>query len=220
MGWADFRDKYITGGLLGERSVEAFFGGITGETAADAALQAGNVQAAAQLEQLEYLKQINELPQQYREQALTELAGIYGLGEEGQGIARTQEQLIEQAKTSPLYQELLGTREAGEEALLRTAGATGGLRSGDVQRSLYDYNTQLERQALTQAFGQQQAEYQKQLAGLQGLAGTPTYASQIAQTTGDIGTTQAQSILGAAQAQQQGIQNTTNLGLGIGALLI
>ena len=53
------------------------YAGLTGETAAEAAAEAGEVSAQAQLAQLEYLKEINRLPQQYREAALTQLATMY-----------------------------------------------------------------------------------------------------------------------------------------------
>lgn len=186
----------VTGGALGD-----VVGGITGQTAATAALSAAEMQAQGQREQLEYLKEINRQPQQYREQALSELASAYGLEGEGGQLAA-----IERAKASPLYQEIMAGREAGEEAVMRQASTTGGLRSGNVQSALAEHGSRLQNQALTQAYGQQ-------MAGLQGLAGIPTGGQQIGQTMADIGATMGAGTLGAGQAQQQGIQNMMNMGL-------
>jgi hypothetical protein len=181
---------------------------VSGKTAADAAKRASATQASAMMEQLDYLKEINRLPQQYKEQALTELAGLYGA--EG---SENQQVLIDRAKASPLYQQIMGGQAAGEEAVMRSAAQTGGLRSGNVQHAMYDYNTQLANQALTQTYGQQ-------LSGLQGLAGLQTGEQKIGQTMADIGGVKAQGILGAAGAQQQGTQNLLNFGLGVAGLFV
>jgi hypothetical protein len=134
-----------------------------------------------------------------------------------------QQDLIQQARTSPLYGAMMGGREAGEEAIMRRAGATGGLRSGNVQEAMYDYNTQLQNQALLQSYNQQ-------LQGLQGLAGLPSYAPQIAsgmagvgQTLGagitGAGTSRAQGQVASGQAWQQGLQGISNIiGSGMGQL--
>jgi hypothetical protein len=211
MGWASIRDKYVKPALGGAIFSEDLtgtdlIGGITGQTAADATTQATQVQAQAQREQLDYLKEINRLPQQYREQALTQLAGAYGLpgAEAGAG-----QQFTQGFEASPFYQQYLAGQGAGEESVLRHAGATGGLRSGDVQTALSREATAGRGQALQQYVG-----------GLQGLSGTPTYSSQIGQGIAGIGQTQAQGITGAAQAQQAGLTNTLNLGLGALGFLI
>jgi len=183
------------------------FGG-GGDDAADAATYAANLDYAGRKEALDYLKEVERLPRQYREAALGSLAGLYGLPG---GTGGSQQQYIEQAMTSPLYQSLMGGREAGEEAILRSAGATGGLRSGNVQGALYDYNTQLQNQALLQAYNQQ-------LQGLQGLAGLPSYAPQIAQGMAGLGQTQAQGVTAAAQAQQMGRQQGISNLFGLGQL--
>lgn len=188
-------------------------------TEAGAYERAAAMEAEAQMEQLAYLKEREAIPQQFREEALTRLGGLAGL----EGGVGSQQQLIEQAKISPLYQELLGGREAGEEAILRQAGATGGLRSGNVQAALAGYNMQLQNQALTQAYNQQ-------LQGLQGLANLPSNVTQIGQTMAGIGQTQAAGLtaagqtraagqIAAGQAQQAGIQGVGSaIGSGLGQL--
>jgi hypothetical protein len=141
---------------------------------------------------------------------------------------------IEKAIQSPLYQSLIGGREAGEEAILRNAAATGGLRSGGIQESLYDYNTQLQNKAMLESYNQQLGLYQQKLGGLSGLAGLPSMAPQIAQGISGIGQTQAQGQMAAYQnmlnrqqqqsaQQQQGFGNMMGLGqlgLGIGSLAL
>lgn len=181
------------------------------DDAAKAASAAANTQASWQKEALDYLKQTEQLPQQFREGALKTLGGLYGL-EGGQG---SQQELIDQAKQSPLYQAIMGTKRAGEDSVLRNAAATGGLRSGNVQRALYDYNTQLENKALLDSYNQQ-------LQGLTGLANLPSNANNIANAMGDIGQTLSQGQVARAQIQQQGSQqNMQNLmGLASGAAML
>lgn len=179
--------------------VKSIFGG---DDAADAAKDAAEIQAQAQQQALEYLKETERIPQQFREQALLGLGGLYGL-EGGEG---SQQELIDRAKMSPLYRAILGTGEAGEEAILRRAAATGGLRSGDVQSALYDHTQQLQNRALLESYNQQ-------VQGLSGLAGLPSRAGEIAQYTAGIGQTLGQGQIAAAQAEQAG------LGLGINTLL-
>jgi hypothetical protein len=172
-------------------------GGLTGETAAEAAMEAAGVSAQAQREALEYLKQKEAPILEMREQALPQLAEIFGLGQ-------TREQMLEGIMQGPQYQTAL---QQGEEAILRNQAATGGLRSGGTQAALSQYAPNLLNQL-----------YQQNLSGIQNIAGMKGYTPQIAQTMQNIGATQAAGITGAAQAQQQGMGNLINLGLGIGGL--
>ncbi len=188
----------FVGDLLG-------FGDDPGERAAESSIAAAEIQAAGQeraaqiqadymREALGYLQEREELPQQFREESLQRLAGIAGLP----GGVGDQQQLINQAIASPLYGAIMGGQEAGEEAILRSAAATGGLRSGNVQSALYDYNTQLQNKALLESYNQQ-------LSGLQGMAGLPSGAQQIAELQSGIGQTLGGGAAGAATAQAQGL---------------
>jgi hypothetical protein len=186
------------------------------KTAASGAVEAAKIQAESQREQLEYLKEVNALPTELRNEALTQLAGVSGIGDK-----KTQTDIIERAKSSPLYQELMAGRESGEEAILRGASATGGLRSGGTSESLYKSNINLRNRALTTAYGQE-------LENLRGLARLPTGTRDISNTMGNIGSTMAGGIYNAAQATSQGqiaqgqifqqaAQNIGNIGMqGIG----
>ena len=100
----------IVGGIFG------------GDDAADAATDAANIQAQAQREALAYLKETEAIPQAFREEGLKRLGGLYGL----EGGVGSQQELIDQAQLSPLYQAIMGTQQAGEDAILRQASATGG----------------------------------------------------------------------------------------------
>lgn len=181
-----------------------FLGG--GDDSAKAAKSAAKIQTDFQREALDYLKQTEALPQKFREGALTGLGNIYGLGAPG-----SQEEFFSNLERTPLYGAIMSGRDAGEEAILRNASVTGGLRSGNTQYNLADYNTQLKNQALLTA-------YNDQVSGLQGLAGLPSNANQIAASTAGIGQTLAQGQIAAAQAKQQGNQNMFNNAVGLAGL--
>lgn len=188
------------------------------ELSAETQRSAAEIQAEYQREALDYLKEREAIPREFSEEALTRLGGLYGL----EGGLGSQSRLIKRAEESPLYDALMGGQEAGEDAILRHASATGGLRSGDVQSAMYDYNTQLQNQALL-------ASYNQQLQGLTGLAGLPSNANQIAAGISGIGQTLGAGQMGAGQAlsqgmvagaqtQQMGMQNAVNTALGITGL--
>lgn len=185
------------------KGLKSAWGTISGQSAAESATEAAGIQAAAQTEGLEYLKETEAVPQALRQAGLQQLGGIAGLpGFEEYG---SQQQLIEEAQASPLYQSILGTGAAGEEALARTASATSGLRGGGTASQLANYSQNLEQEALLESYNQQ-------LGGLKGLAQLPSAAPQISQQYGQIGQTQALGVTGAAQAEQQGVSNLINLG--------
>jgi hypothetical protein len=160
-----------------------------------AARKGGQAQAAGQQRGLDYLMEADVLPQEIRQGALGDLGALFGLT----GTAEDQAGAIEALRGTPIYQATMGAREGGEEAILRQAAATGGLRSGNVQHNLYDYNVQLENQAMMQG-----------LQGLTGLAGMQTGETNIANLMAGIGQTKGQAIVGAGQAQQAGQQQLIN----------
>jgi hypothetical protein len=127
------------------------------------------------------------------------------IGMEGFGYAPLGRQdFVAGLREDPFYQDLLG---AGEEAVLRGASATGGLRSGTASENLARNNQNILR-----------GLYGERVAGLQGMAGTPSYAPQIAHATSGIGQTIAQGGIAAAQAQQAGQQQGVNTFMGLGGL--
>ncbi len=202
-------------------------------TQSDASIKAAEIAAQSQREALDYYKQQMALPTQYRDQALSGLAGYY----QTPGAPKTQQQLIDEARSSPLYASILGTTDAAVDQQNRYASATGGLRSGGNQAAFMRDTQRISQDALLQSYNQAQQNdrYNSSvnLAGLSGLAGINTGADSIASMMAGIGNTQAQGVYGAgtaqsqgqvaaAQARQQGTQNAFgNLmgiaGLGIGA---
>jgi hypothetical protein len=175
--------------------------------AQQAATQADNVYAGSQTEALNYLKDLDKLPRGIRESALTGLSSYFHVPDQ----PKTQQQLIDEAKSSPLYASILGSRQAGEQSILRNASATGGLRSGNASADLSDYGMQLENNALLMSFNEAQDRdrYERalQLSGMEDLAELPSGGQAIAGLTAGIGLTRAQGITAAAQAGQVGAQN-------------
>lgn len=163
---------------------------ITGKSAATAATGAAGTAASYQQQAIDYLKQMGAIPLA----AQQGLAGIYGLP----GGVGTQQEAIDQVKASPMYSSMI---ESGEDAILRRAGATGVLRSGNTQDALSRYSGDVLNQL-----------YQQRLSGLSGLAGMGTYAPQVASGLSGIGSTLAAGQTAAAQAEQQGLSNLIGLG--------
>jgi hypothetical protein len=188
------------------------------DTYGDAQREATEAQLGFQREQLDYLKELDRLPREYRDAALTQLGNAY-TGDQAQ-----QQTFIDRARNSPIYAAIMGGRKEGEDAILRNASATGGLRSGNVKHNLYDSNVLLENKALLTA-------YQDQIQGVAGLAGTPGYGTQVANVMGGMGDTvatgiaaegqaDAQGQIASAQAWQQGIQGAGSaIGTGVGNYL-
>lgn len=184
-------------------AIGGIFGG-GGDDGAGAARDAAGIQAQYQREALDYLKQREALPQQFREGALNRLGGLYGL----EGGDPNANQAI---RNNPIFQATLGQLPQQEEAILRNQSATGALRSGGTDMMLANNQRQ-----------NQLSAYQNTIGGLQGLASLPSNAGQIAQQTSGIGQTLGQGIIGAEQStqaeQQAGFGNLMGLGqLGLAA---
>jgi hypothetical protein len=174
-------------------------------TMADTSLQSAEIAAQSQREALEYLKQVNALPTQYRDQALAGLSSYY----QTPGAPKTQQQLIDEAKNSPLYAAIQGTKQGAVDEMARYASATGGLRSGNAQVAFAREGQRVDQNALLQSYNQAQSDDRYNsavnLSGLSGLAGIDNGSGQIASLMAGIGQTQAQGLYGAGQAQSQGM---------------
>lgn len=113
-----------------------------------------------------------------------------------------QQQEIEALKQSPLYQNLISE---GEEAILANASATGGLRGGNVQRSLSQYRPQV-----------LQSLIDRQLSAYSGLSGKAQNAvlnqGTLPQTyAGDTTAGRISAIQGSSNMTQQLLQNQGNI---------
>lgn len=168
---------------------------LTGKTAANAAGEASEASLGFQREALDYLKQT--------QQPLLE-AQQFGLGGLQDYYSGNQQGLIDQVQASPFYSSMI---DQGEESALRGAAATGGLRSGGTNQALAQ-NSQNVLQSLVN----------QQLGGLGQMAGFQPNTGAVAGQIGNMGTTTAQGITGAAQARQDGIGNLMNLGLSAAGL--
>jgi hypothetical protein len=167
--------------------VKDTFNALTGKSAEKAANQGAQTAAAGQTEALNYLKEQERLPSQFREGALTQLGGLYGL-EGGDPNA------AQNIQNNPIFQATQGMLPQQEEAILRNQSATGALRSGGTDMMLAENQRNNQLQA-----------YQNTIGGLQGLSGLPSYAPQIAQGISGIGNTLAQGRIAGAQARQDAL---------------
>ena len=186
---------------------------------ADASQQAAQTQAAGEDEALAYMRQTEALPQYMREQSMSQLGGLYGiqtpmfdengdimLDENGNPIMSDQgdpSQIMRGLEGTPMYQAIMSGQQAGEESIMRNAGATGGLRSGGANENLARYSGDLQNRALMSS-----------MSGLQDFARLPSNTNQIAGQMNQIGNTQALGIQSAAQAEQQGYNNAANALMG------
>lgn len=167
----------------------------------------GNVAASWQQKAVDYLIERGVIPNQFRDEALKRLGGIAGL----EGGIGNQQDLIDKAKGSPLYAEIMSGKKAGEESILRNASATGGLRSGDVQSNFMDFNTNLENKALLESYNQE-------LMGLKGLSGLSGETTAIAQGMSNVGNTLQEGISAKQAQDDQEERDERNTWLGIASL--
>lgn len=171
----------------------------------DSAREAAEVQAQSQREALAYLQQTERLPQAYREGALRGLGAEYGFDANG-NYGADGLSIVQRAEASPFYQTAI---KRGEEGVLRSASATGGLRSGSTSENLAAVN----QNALM-------ASYANQLSGLQGMAQLPSNANNIAASMSGVGQTLAQGMIGSASNAAAASQNNFNNAMGAGALAL
>lgn len=185
-------------------------------------------------------------PGQYAQQPVT-IDGQAGPAEEGlspdwiyeraagsglyEGLAaKSQEDLVAEAMSSPLYAAIMSGRGAGEESILRNRSATGGLRSGGTIESLAEYNTNLQNRALLTGYEEAVrrgdvdrrallTSFSDVRGGLGGLAGLQGEEQGIANLYSSIGGKTAAGITGAAQASQDALGTGIETALGVGNML-
>ncbi len=139
---------------------------------------------------LDYLMRTEELPLQYRDQGLAALGDYF--------LDGNQQRFYDQAMQSPAYQSMM---QQGDDAILRNASATGGLRSGNTQQALAG-NSQNVLNNLVQ----------QQMQGISGLARTPLNTNQISNQMSGLGQQRGQGYLDAYGAQQQGLGSLIDTG--------
>lgn len=171
--------------------VKDVFNSLTGKTQADAIAKGSEINSQTQGDMLSYLQSVNEVPQQFKEQALGALGDFYLNG--------NQQGIVNQAQSSPFYNSMINQ---GEESVLRNQAATGGLRTGGAQQAL----AQNSQNVLQQLVGQQ-------LGGIGGLASLGTNEQGIANQMGNYGMAQAQGGINTANAQTGALNNLINMGI-------
>lgn len=176
--------------------------------AADATRKGYAAMSAAQKEALEYLKEIDALPRQYRDQAMNQMANIYGFGENG---AQGQQDFYAGLENDPFYKQIMSTMGDREEAYLRGQSATGQLRGAESIMGLGDIAADTRNQAFAGAYG-------NQLSGIQSLMGLPDYTEGIYNGMVGIGDTEGRGIIGVGQAEQEAEQAGWNNLLGTASL--
>lgn len=125
--------------------------------------------------------------------------------------AAPQPNITEMAMNSPLYNAIMGGRDAGEQAIARTSNATGGLRGGQSVADMATFNRDLNNRALMESRN-------SIIQGLGSFAGMPSNANAIAGQYNNIGNTLAQGQIAGAQAKQQGFSDALQgIGTGISA---
>jgi hypothetical protein len=190
-----------------------------GERAASASKGASQLQAGYQQDALDYMRE-SQAP--FLAAQGGALGRLSSMAENNPYQQVSQQQMINQAMSSPLYSSIMQGQQAGEESILRNASATGGLRGGNTPSSLADFSSNLQNQALMQSYGQQQSldnqAYNRSIGLEQTMLGLPTNTSQIANMTAGIGQTLGQGQIAAAQAQAAGSQQNTQTLMGLSSL--
>lgn len=148
--------------------------------------RASDAQLGFQQEGLDYMREIQALPLELRDQALQQLQGFYAGGE-------GQNQFIEDTKASPFYNQMI---QSGQEGVLDLAGATGLSRSGNTAQDLSRSNQGVLQKLVNQRLG-----------GIQGFAGMPINTQGIANQYNQMGQNVGQAGIAQANAEQAGIGN-------------
>lgn len=129
-------------------------------------------------------------------------AGVQHFGDLlGLNGADTQQSEIDALRASPMYQSLYGN---GEQAVLANASATGGLRGGNTEHSLYSLGTDTLSQLIQQQLGQYSSAVGvgSGAAGAVGQFGAQSVAAQAAlRNSGAEAQAQQKLISGGINAQ-------------------
>lgn len=198
----------ILGGVLSSRSQSKAAGQAAGAQVESTRL--GIEESRGQFEA------IQELLKPFVEGGESALSGQLALL--GLGGPEAEQAAIQRIQESPTFGALT---QQGEEAILQQASATGGLRGGNVQRSLAEFRPAVLSQLIEQQFGRLQgvAGLGQASAAQQAAAGQQTGAN-IANLFGQSGAAQANAALAGGQAKSQlfgDIAGAIGFGAGSGA---
>jgi len=145
---------------------------------------ASDQQLGFQQQGLDYMKKIQALPLEMRDQALRQLQGFYGGGE-------GQQQFIQDTMASPFYDQMI---KSGQEGVLDQAGAMGLSRSGNTAQDLSRSNQGVLQNLVNQ-----------RVSGMQGFAGMPMNTQGITNQYNQMGQNVGSAGMGIANANQAGM---------------
>jgi hypothetical protein len=159
------------------------------ERAGREARAASETTAGYQTDAWNYMLEQERLPSELRSGALSQLGALQGLGGD-------REAAMQNLQNSPIFKAIMAGQQQGEASILRNAGMTGGVRSGNTQGSLGQYAQGLNLQALMASMG-----------GLTDLSRLPSYAPMIAGQQAGIGQTLGQGMVAESQGYLAGSQS-------------
>jgi hypothetical protein len=158
---------------------------------------------ASQKEALSYLKQLNQLPEQLRGEAMAQMGSIFGFGEGG---SEAQSEFFDNLTQSPFYQML---SQGADEAYLRQQGVTGDLLGGASITGVTNLENENRMKALD-----------FQLGGIESLMGLPDYSRDIVTGMTGLGETRGQGIMDVARAKQAQVESGTQMAMDLATLAI
>lgn len=190
-----------------------FVRNLTGSTAAKAARQAGDVQAAAGREAIE----ATEAAAQRAQQFLTPFEPLIQRGIEGASFLGDPQAQFDFLQGNPLFQAAL---ENANQQTLQQAAARGRLSAGDTLQQL-SQNVLLSAQPLITQQRQDVGNLLNVASGLSQTRGNIEIGqgTNVGNLLTDIGAAQAGGLVGAANARTQGAQGLLGAGLQLGGLL-
>jgi len=178
----------IVGGIMSSRSQKK-----AASQASRAQQQAAEQGIAEQRRQFEAMQQLMAPFVSGGQDAFTQMLGLTGVGG-----PEVQQQMIEQIQAGPEYGALV---RQGEEAILQSASATGGLRGGNVQEALAKFRPEILSSLINQQYNRLGGLAQVGQASAAGQASAGmNMASNIGNLYGQQGAAQAGAALARGQA--------------------
>ncbi len=197
----------VVGGIMSSRAQKS-----AAKSASQAQTRAADQGIAEQRRQFDAMQQLMAPFVSGGQDAFTQMLGLTGVGG-----PEAQQQMIERIQAGPEYGALVGQ---GEEAILQSASATGGLRGGNVQEALAKFRPEILSSLINQQYsrlGNIAGMGQNAAAG-QASAGM-NMASNIGNLYGQQGAAQAGAALARGQATANmwgNIAGSVGLAAGLG----
>ena len=197
----------VVGGVMSSKAQKS-----AAKSASQAQTQAADKGIAEQRRQFDAMQQLMAPFVSGGQDAFSQLMGLTGVGG-----PEVQQQMIERIQGGPEYGALV---RQGEEAILQSASATGGLRGGNVQEALAKFRPEILSSLINQQYGRlgNIAGMGQNAAAGQASAGM-NMASNIGNLYGQQGAAQAGAALARGQATANmwgNIAGSVGLAAGLG----